>query len=170
MKIQKLAAISLLILSSVAATGVAVPKSELEAMYDKAFREFDANHYSATLKALDAIDARQPNLAESLNLRGVILMRQGDYDKAEAALRKALQVEPKFWNASFNLAEIPFLRKNWAEARNRFEALVAGNSDEIQGETRLLIQYKVLLTFVLQGREKMVDWILNKFELSKDSP
>ena len=38
------------------------------------------------LKQLDAIDARQPDLAESQNLRGVIFMRQGIYDKAEAAL------------------------------------------------------------------------------------
>ncbi len=170
MKIPRLAAFALLVLSSFAATGVAPTKTELEGMYDKAFREFDANHYDEALKALDAIDARQPDLAESKNLRGVILMRKGDYGKAEAALKQALEIEPKFWNASFNLSEIPFLKKDWAEARNRFEALVAGNSDEMKGETSLLIQYKILLTFVLQGKENMVDWIVNKFEGEKDSP
>lgn len=170
MKIPRLIAISLLVLSSFAATGVKPSKPELETMYDKAFREFDANHYDAALKALDAIDARQPDLAESKNLRGVVLMRKGEYDKAEKALRKALEIEPKFWNASFNLAEIPFLKKDWAEARNRFEVLVAGDSEEMKGETSLLIQYKILLTFVLQGKEKMADWIVNKFEGEKDSP
>ncbi len=170
MKIARIAALSLLVFSSFAATNVAPTKTELETMYDRAFREFDANNYDAALKALDAIDARQPDLAESQNLRGVVLMRKGDYNKAEAALRKALDIEPKFWNASFNLAEIPFLKKDWPEARNRFEALVAGNSDEMKGETSLLIQYKILLTFVLQGREHMVDWIMNKFEGEKDSP
>jgi Tfp pilus assembly protein PilF len=35
-------------------------------------------------------------------------MRQGKYDRAEATLRKALSIEPKFWNAGFNLAEIAF--------------------------------------------------------------
>ncbi len=170
MKFPRIAAVALLVISSFAATGVAPTKTELETMYDKAFREFDANHYDAALKALDAIDARQPDLAESLNLRGVVLMRKGDYDKAEAALRKALDIEPKFWNAQFNLAEIPFLKKDWTEARNRFEALVAGNSEEMKGETSLLIQYKILLTFVLEGKENMVDWIVNKFEGEKDSP
>ncbi len=170
MKIPRILAIALLVLSSFAATGVAPSKTELETMYDKAFREFDAGQYDEALKSLDAIDARQPDLAESENLRGVVLMRKGDYDKAETALRKALEVEPKFWNASFNLAEIPFLKKDWAEARNRFEALVAGNSDEMKGETNLLIQYKILLTFVLQGKENMVDWIMNKFEGEKGSP
>ncbi|MEP7248198.1 MAG: tetratricopeptide repeat protein [Spartobacteria bacterium] len=160
----------LLLFTLLASTGVAPAKSQLETMYDKAFQAFDAAKYDEALQALDAIDKRQPDLAESLNLRGVVYMRQEKYDKAEAALRKALALEPKFWNASFNLAEIPFLQKNWVEARNRFEALVAGENNELQPETNQLIQYKILLTFVLQGKKEMVDWILNKFELTKDSP
>ena len=170
MQLRKLTAITLLLLSSFAAHGVNSSKSELESMYDKAFKAFDEARYDDALKALDAIDVRQPDLAESLNLRGVVYMRQGKYDKAEAALRKALSIEPGFWNASFNFAEIPFLKKNWVEARNRFEALVAGQSDGMQPETSQLIQYKILLTFVQQGKENTVDWILNKFELAKDSP
>jgi tetratricopeptide (TPR) repeat protein len=115
MKIRKFATICLLVLSSFAANSVAPSKTELESMYDKAFREFDAGNYAQALKDLDSIDARQPDLAESQNLRGVIHMRQKEYDKAEVALRKALSADPKFWNARFNLAEVPFLQKNWAE-------------------------------------------------------
>jgi predicted Zn-dependent protease len=170
MKIRKFSVIPLLVLSSFAATGRGAEKSSLEAMYDRAFTAFDAARYDEALKALDAIDARQPDLAESFNLRGVVLMRQGKYDKAEVALHKALSIEPKFWNASFNLAEIPFLKKDWAAARNRFEGLMAGENSGMQAETSQLIQYKILLTFVLEGKENTVDWILNKFELSKDSP
>ena len=123
MKIRKIAAIMILVFSSFAASNVAPSKAELEAMYSKAFREFEANNFSEALKQLDEIDARQPDVAESQNLRGVILMRQGIYDKAEAALQEALRIDPKFWNARFNLAEIPFLKKNWTEARNRFQKL-----------------------------------------------
>jgi tetratricopeptide (TPR) repeat protein len=169
-KIRKVAAMTFLVLSSFAATSVAPSKSELESMYDKAFREFDANNFDDALKDLDAIDARQPDLAESQNLRGVILMRQASYDKAEAALKKAVEIEPKFWNARFNLAEIPFLRKNWPEAQNRFQALLSDSGSELQGEAGQLIQYKILLTYLLEGKENMVDSILGKFELSKESP
>src|SRR3989442_7255572 len=94
MKIRTTAAIAFLILGSFAADNVAPSKSELEAMYDKAFRAFDASNFTEALKDLDAIDARQPDLAESQNLRGVILMRQGIYDKAEAALHDALPIDP----------------------------------------------------------------------------
>jgi Flp pilus assembly protein TadD len=139
-------------------------------MYDKAFREFSAANYDQALKELDAIDARQPDLAESQNLRGVILMRQAQYDQAEAALQKALATDPKFWNARFNLAEIPFLRKDWAEARKRFEGLLQGGTSELQGDAAQLIQYKILLTYLLEGKENMVDSILAKFELTPDTP
>jgi Flp pilus assembly protein TadD len=139
-------------------------------MYDKAFREFNVANYPQALKELDAIDARQPDLAESQNLRGVILMRQADYDQAEAALQKALATDPKFWNARFNLAEIPFLRKDWAEARKRFEGLLSGGTSELQGDAAQLIQYKILLTYLLEGKENMVDSMLAKFELTPETP
>src|ERR1700736_2878857 len=170
MKFRKIAAIAVLVLGSLAADNVAPSKAELEAMYDKAFRAFDSNNFSEALKQLDAIDARQPDLAESQNLRGVIMMRQGIYDKAEAALNEALRIDPKFWNARFNLAEIPFLRKDWAQARERFQGLLSSNASELQGEATQLIQYKILLTYLLEGKENMVDSILAKFELSPDTP
>src|SRR5438477_4981563 len=170
MKIRKIAAISVLVLSSFAASNVAPSKAELEAMYDKAFRQFDTNNFPEALKQLDAIDARQPDLAESQNLRGVIFMREGIYDKAEAALQEALRIDPKFWNARFNLAEIPFLKKDWADARTRFQELLTNNAAELQGEATQLIQYKILLTYLFQGNDTMVDSILAKFELSPDTP
>lgn len=170
MNIRKFATITVLVVSSFAATNVAPTKAELESMYDKAFREFSAANYDQALKELDAIDARQPDLAESQNLRGVILMRQAQYDQAETALQKALTTDPKFWNARFNLAEIPFLRKDWAEARKRFEGLLQSGTSELQGDAAQLIQYKILLTYLLEGKENMVDSILAKFELTPDTP
>src|SRR5436189_776441 len=170
MKIRKIAAVAVLVLGSLAADNVAPSKAELEAMYDKAFRAFDGNNFPDALKELDAIDARQPDLAESQNLRGVIMMRQGIYDKAEAALREALRIDSKFWNARFNLAEIPFLKKDWAEARNRFQELLSSNATELEGEATQLIQYQIFLTYLLEGNDTMVDSILAKFELSPDTP
>lgn len=165
-----IAAVAALALGSLAAENVAPTKSELEEMYGKAFREFDANNFPQALKELDAIDARQPDLAASKNLRGVILMRQGVYDKAEAALVEAARLDPKFWNARFNLAEIPFLKKDWAAARSRFEELFSSSESDLASEASQLIQYKILLTYLLEGKENMVDSILAKLELSRDTP
>jgi tetratricopeptide (TPR) repeat protein len=155
---------------SFGAENVAPTKAELEEMYNGAFRAFDSNKFAEALKQLDAIDARQPDLAASKNLRGVILMRQGDYDQAEAALKEASRIDPKFWNARFNMAEIPFLKKDWAEARNRFEQLLSSGESDLAKEASQLIQYKILLTYLLEGKDNMVDSIQAKLELSPDTP
>jgi len=155
---------------SCGAENVAPTKAELEEMYNAAFRAFDSNKFEEALKQLDAIDARQPDLAASKNLRGVILMRQGNYDQAETALQDAFRIDPKFWNARFNLAEIPFLKKDWAEARKRFEHLLSSGESDLAKEASQLIQYKILLTYLLEGKENMVDSIQAKLELSPDTP
>ena len=170
MRIWKIAAIAALGLSSFGADNVAPTKAELEDMYNTAYRAFDAGKFPEALKQLDAIDARQPDLAASKNLRGVILMRQGNYDQAEAALTEAARIDPKFWNARFNLAEIPFLKKDWAEARKRFEQLLSTGQSDLAKEASQLIQYKILLTYLMEGKSNMVDSILAKLELSPDTP
>jgi tetratricopeptide (TPR) repeat protein len=170
MRIWGIAAAVALALTSFGAENVAPTKSELEEMYNKAFRDFEANNFPQALKELDAIDARQPDVAASQNLRGVILMRQGIYDKAEAALLEADRLDPKFWNARFNLAEIPFLQKDWSEARNRFQKLLSSSQSDLAPEATQLIQYKILLTYLLEGQENTVDSILTKLELSPNTP
>src|SRR5438270_1476534 len=169
------AAVAALVLASLAAIAfaadnVAPTKAELEEMYNAAYRAFDAKKFSEALKQLDAIDARQPDLAASKNLRGVILMRQAKYDEAETALQEAARIDPKFWNARFNLAEIPFLKKDWAEARKRFEQLLASGGSDLAKEASQLIQYKILLTYLQEGNGNMVDSMLAKLELSTDTP
>jgi tetratricopeptide (TPR) repeat protein len=170
MRIWKIAAVAALGLTSFAADNVAPTKAELEDMYNTAYRAFDAGKFPEALKQLDAIDARQPDLAASKNLRGVILMRQGNYDQAEAALTEAARIDPKFWNARFNLAEIPFLKKDWAEARKRFEQLLSTGQSDLAKEASQLIQYKILLTYLMEDKTNMVDSILAKLELSPDTP
>jgi Flp pilus assembly protein TadD len=170
MKIWKIVGVAALGLTSFAADNVAPTKAELEEMYNTAYRAFDAGKFPEALKQLDAIDARQPDLAASKNLRGVILMRQGNYDQSEAALTEAARIDPKFWNARFNLAEIPFLKKDWAEARKRFEQLLSTGKSDLAKEASQLIQYKILLTYLMEGQSNMVDSILAKLELSPDTP
>jgi len=156
--------------SSFAADNVAPTRAELEEMYNGAYKAFDAKKFSEALKQLDAIDARQPDLAASRNLRGVILMRQGNYGQAETTFQEAAKIDPKFWNARFNLAQIPFLKKDWGEARKRFEQLLSSGESDLAKEASQLIQYKILLTYLMEGKGNMVDSILAKLELSPDTP
>src|SRR5205809_4126748 len=170
MRIWTMTAVVALGFSSFAADNVAPTRAELEEMYNAAYKAFDAKKFSEALKQLDAIDARQPDLAASRNLRGVILMRQGNYDQAETTFQEAARIDPKFWNARFNLAQIPFLKKDWGEARKRFEQLLSSGESDLAKEASQLIQYKILLTYLMEGKGNMVDSILAKLELSPDTP
>src|SRR5438046_9067625 len=102
MRILKITAVVALALSSFAAENVAPTKTELEEMYNKAFRDFDANNFPQALKELDAIDARQAELAPSQNLRGEILVRKGVVEKAEAALLEQDRIQQKVWKQPYN--------------------------------------------------------------------
>src|SRR5438093_2716601 len=170
MRIWTMTAVVALGFSSFAADNVAPTRAELEEMYNGAYKAFDAKKFSEALKQLDAIDARQPDLAASRNLRGVILMRQGNYDQAETTFQEAAKIDPKFWNARFNLAQIPFLKKDWGEARKRFDQLLSSGESDLAKEASQLIQYKILLTYLMEGKGNMVDSILAKLELSPDTP
>src|SRR5204862_6607097 len=85
-------------------------------------------------------------------------------------VHEARRIDSKFWNVRFNVAEIAFLKKDWVEARKRFQDLLSNNISDLQGEAAQLIQYKILLTYLLEGKENMVDSILAKFELSPETP
>lgn len=166
MKLCAGALIILLGLSSFAANVVAPTKSELEALYAVAAHALNAGNVTEALKQLDAIDARQPEMAAAKNLRGVALMRIGEYGMAEKALQRARELDPGLWEARFNLAEISFLRKSWAEARHRFEALAEAKSEVTQGATGDLIQFKILLTYLLEGKEKKAAEIVDRLQTS----
>ncbi len=82
--------------------------------------------------------------------------------------RRTAGINPKFWNARFNLAEIPFLKRDWAEARNRFQDLLSSNAIELQGKQ--LIRFKIFLTYLLGGKEAMADSILADMRIPDGTP
>src|SRR5690349_20549782 len=166
--------ILLLLLSSLGkvfgADAVAPTKAEVEAMYSRAAHELNAGNYGETLKLLDELDQRQPNVAAAKNLRGVALMRMQEFGPAEKALQKARELDPDLWEARFNLAEVPFLAKNWSEARDRFTALADSFPSQAEGATGDLIQFKILLTYLLQEKEQKARAISERLKSASVSP
>lgn len=164
------AAIIFLVVSGFAASNVAPTKPDLEAMYTAAAEDVTNGHYRDALRKIDAIDERQPDLAAAHNLRGVALIRLQEYRSAETALRKARVLDPDFWEARFNLAEVPFLAGNWTEARKRFRQLAAQPNEHMDAATRDLIEFKILLTCLLEGKDKLAAPVMEKLQGSVESP
>jgi TonB family protein len=70
----------------------------------QAFQQHDLAIARELIDQADSADANQPAI---LNLRGEILTEQKEYELAEAAFRKAIEIDPNFYDAKNNLAALP---------------------------------------------------------------
>jgi tetratricopeptide (TPR) repeat protein len=152
--IQRLAAkalgFSLLVLFAVGA------EADVTAVYGQAMSAYKSGNYEEALKDLDQLeplDLKTSVRAESLNLRAVILMRKGDYEGAERTLQRTLDLSPLLANAKFNLAQVSFLKRDWLEARTRFEQMLVDDQPALESDTRQLIRFKVFLTLLLDQKK-----------------
>lgn len=87
--------------------------------------------YDKAQKAIDALDKKQPNNPLSYNLRGGVYMAKGDAGNARKAFEKALSLDPGYYPAAANLAQLDLRDKNPAAARKRFEGILAANKNSV---------------------------------------
>lgn len=85
-------------------------------------REFDK-----ALKAIDALEKKQPASAMPANLRGRTQMAMRDPAAARKSYEAAVAKDPAYYPAIASLASLDLLDKKPAEARKRFEDLLAKN-------------------------------------------
>ncbi len=113
--------------------------------------------------ALEA-DKVAPDTTIVWNLRGAIAIERGRFEEAEVDLRRALETDPKHYPAIFNLTEIPFRQKKYAEARAAMEKMLAANpKDE-------LIQYRIYLSYLFEGNEDKAREALDKIVFPANTP
>src|SRR5438045_9017709 len=93
-------------------------KSMASEKLEQAEQAFQQRDLTAARRLVDEADAANPNQAATINLRGELLLAQKDFDGAEAAFRQAAKLDPKMPEAQYNLAQIPFKKKEYAKARD----------------------------------------------------
>lgn len=79
-------------------------------------RQFDA-----ALAAVERLHRKQPTQALTHNLRGTVMLARGDVVQARASFERALQLDPLFFAAIANLAELDLRDRKPQTARQRFE-------------------------------------------------
>lgn len=104
-----------------------------------------------------------PQQADVSDFRGLIAQRQRDFNEAERWYKRALRQNPQLWSARFHYADLPFAYKNYAAARGRYEALLTQLDPRAQARERELVQFKVFLTHLLQGRSATARTLAQKF-------
>ena len=152
--VKRFIACILLLISLLAADCIRAAEDPLKSPspeYVKALREavraFNARDFTTTLKAIDTAESLYPPNALTLNTRGAALIEQKKFDEGAAYCRKALELDPKFYPARFNLCEVPLVQRRYAEARAMFARLREENpKDE-------LVQFRILLTWLLDKND-----------------
>ena len=90
-------------------------------------REFDA-----ALQAVASLEKKQADDPLVHNLRGTALLGKRDLSGARASLEKALALSPTYYPAAANLANLDIVEKKPADARQRFETLLAKDPKNMQ--------------------------------------
>ena len=111
-----------------------------------------------------------PKPAEALNLRGALEFYRGNYRAAEALFRKALVADPANWPAKFDLAEIAFVEKDFTKARVQYEGMLGATSVTKQPVERELLQYKIVLTLLLEGKVAAAEKLADRLPLAGQTP
>ncbi|MDR1425216.1 MAG: PEP-CTERM system TPR-repeat protein PrsT [Azoarcus sp.] len=85
-------------------------------------------------KALDVfrdIERKQPNEAQTYNLKGWLLTAKGEHASARAAYERALELRPDLLAAISGLANFDLADRKPAQARKRFEKLIGADSKNV---------------------------------------
>jgi tetratricopeptide (TPR) repeat protein len=138
--------------------------------YQAAYLKYLEKDYTASQSVLDEADRVQINQPDSLNLRGLIFSRQSNFDKAEEMFKKAVEADPSFWAAKFNMAELPFTYRNFPAARSRYEKLLSETDSARQPREAELTQFKVFLTLLLEGKEEGARAFMDHFKFTGATP
>ncbi len=130
------------------------------------------------LDRLIRIEAISPDLYQTYNLRGAIYTKLRSFDKARAAFKKSLKLQPNVIESSFNLAELDFVEKKFPEAEAAFRKLGVDFENHFarNPETGKLVEYKLFISVLLQSeapgdsKEKEALAILETFDYLDDYP
>src|SRR4029453_11178244 len=99
------------------------------------------HEYDKALGAVSALEKKQPASPIPYSLRGTVYLAKGDPKAARAGFNKAMEVDPGFFNAAYNLARLDLAERDVDAARKRYAAMLAKDPNN---ETLLLAQAELL--------------------------
>ena len=115
---------------------------------EAAKREYQQGDLDAALAILDNVDKSGSATAQSLDLRGSILLEQRKLDGALAAFRAAHEADPALFAPRLHIGDALLRQQKWEEARAAY--------DVVMRETNILISHEklrfaVLMTYLGAG-------------------
>jgi predicted Zn-dependent protease len=131
---------------------------------ERVLADYEAERYDEALGRLEALRDRHPGDPLILNLMGSVYIKKLNYQKAERSFRQALDLEPGFFPAAYNLGELLFLQEKYALAREYYQTMRATD------HRHELLQFKVALCDILAGETERAKKVMNAIKYPGDSP
>lgn len=117
--------------------------AKAQALVEQAVQDFDSNKYDNALAKLQEANKLKPSTPYILNLLGAAYTKKKDYTAAKEQFDLALALDYQFFPAQFNLGEIFFLQKQYAQALEHFTKM---SRNYPYNE---LLQFKIVLCLLL---------------------
>ena len=118
--------------------------------------------YTDALTKLDEAEKIDPKRGEIYNVRGGIYItaQLRNLERARAEFLKACELMPGTLPPVFNLAEVDYVKHDWAAAEAAFKAVLE-QFPKLPVQARHLVQFKILISLVKQDKvaeaQKLLD-------------
>jgi tetratricopeptide (TPR) repeat protein len=129
-----------------------------------AMRSFTSREFDKAREQVQKADLSWQQTPVSLNILGAIEIEQRNIEEGRKLCLAALNKDPRFFPARFNLAEIPFVQGKYTEARTMFLKLQQDEPDDD------LLKFRIFLTYLLEKNETEAKRHLDAIPLINDSP
>lgn len=141
-----------------------LPEESTKAAIEAVLADFDAQKPDAALAKLEVMEKQLPDDPLVLNLIGSAYSKKKDYLAAETYFRKAVKKSPNFFPAIFNIGEIYFLQKKYAEAREHFQAMRGSDA------RHELLQFKLVLCDLALNETERAKKVMDAIKYPGNSP
>jgi putative PEP-CTERM system TPR-repeat lipoprotein len=91
-----------------------------------------SNDFDKALKAIDALEKKQPDKPLAANLRGRVLLAKQDIPGARKSFERSVSLDPSYFPSVASLAALDLAEKKPDDARKRFEAVLSKNPKNSQ--------------------------------------
>ncbi len=135
----------------------------------EANRVFQQKRIFEALAELEKAEKIFKDSPEIYNLRGSCYVEMRAFDKAMDCFKEALALTSDNPSVKFNIGEVYFVTKKWAEALGIFEQVIKELPEENKALGRL-VEFKILLCKNQLGEKEEVLKLAAKYDDMDDSP
>jgi tetratricopeptide (TPR) repeat protein len=134
------------------------------AALERATAAFNQGKFAEAEKQVAAAEKAEPNRPEISNLRGAIFTKQKRFAEALEQFNQALALDPKFYPAKFNLAEVNLLQGKYPDAAREYQEL-----KEVDPDSELL-DFKLALCALLSGEDSRASAMVDLMKFPGKTP